>query len=79
MGINQETLKSIKANYQDDESCFTQMISVWLQITHHPLWEELLAALEQVGCSEVAQDVKLNLGEQPDTFQAEEAGTGQYT
>ena len=69
LGIKQETLKSIKANYHNDEACFKEMLSAWLHSDPHPSWERLLAALEQpyVGYSELTVDLtaKMDMSNQP--------------
>ena len=70
LGIKQETLKSIKGNFQNDEACFKEMLSAWLHSAPHPSWEGLLAALEQpdVGYSELTVDLreKMDMSKQPE-------------
>ena len=70
LGIKQETLKSIKANFQNDEACFKEMLSAWLHSAPHPSWEGLLAALEQpdVRYSELTVDLtaKMDMLKQPE-------------
>ena len=63
LGIKQETLKSIMANYPNDEACFKEMLSAWLHSAPHPSWEGLLAALEQpdVGYSELTVDLRAKM------------------
>lgn len=65
LGIKQEELTSIEVKYgSDDEICFVKMLSLWL-LSPHPMWEGLLAALEQpaVGYmySTIAEEIRLKL------------------
>ena len=70
LGIKQETLKSIKGNFQNDEACFKEMLSAWLHSAPHPSWEGLLEALEQpdVGYSVLTVDLraKMDMSKQPE-------------
>ena len=70
--MKQETLKSIQANFQDDEACLKAMLLAWFQIVDpQSAQEKLLAVLEKpdIGYSELVKQLR-------DAFKQP---TGQYT
>ena len=65
LGIDHTTLTVIKQdNGNQTESCFTEMLSVWLKMCPPPTWETLIAKLKarSVGKRKLAKQLEKQLG-----------------
>ena len=58
LGVRHDVLDSIEANYSNPNRRKRQMFKQWLEITPNPSWNTLLAALDEIGATEISECVR---------------------
>ena len=60
LDLEQGKLKTVKADHgSDSESCLREMLQIWLnQVDSPPTWSAMAKAIESIGDSELAKDLK---------------------
>ncbi len=72
LGIGEPDLKVIKMKCRaDPDSCFTEMLSVWLKNSDAPTWTAILSALRMTGMNRLADEVETKLKDGIDAIQTD--------
>ena len=58
LGVQHDVLDSIEANYSNPNRRKRQMFKRWLEISPNPSWNTLLAALDEIGATEISECVR---------------------
>ena len=58
LGVQHDALDSIEARYSNPNRRKREMFKRWLEITPNPSWNTLLAALDEIGATEISECVR---------------------
>ena len=58
LGVQHDVLDSIEARCSNPNRCKREMFKRWLDITPNPSWDTLLAALDEIGATEISECVQ---------------------
>ena len=58
LGVQHNVLDSIEARYSNPNRRKREMFKRWLDITPNPSWNTLLAALDEIGATEISECVQ---------------------
>ncbi len=62
LGLSPDELDTIRANSIDVEECLRKVLQKWYDKTLNPSWQEIIAALRELGEARYAKDLELKIG-----------------